>query len=80
MKWLWPSVLLIEKVNLKREGRTLKKLGWYITGIGFLIILGSLLYPLDIINKSTFLKLILSGAGVMFVGSMIRSFLGNKKI
>lgn len=80
MKWLWPSVLLIEKVNLKREGRTLKKLGWYITGIGFLLILGSLLYPLDIINKSTFLKLILSGAGVMFVGSMIRSFLGNKKI
>ena len=57
----------------------MNKLGWYITGIGFLLIVSSLLYPLDIISKHLFLILILSGAAIMFVGSMIRSFLGSKK-
>ena len=57
----------------------LNKLGWYVSGIGLLLMISSLLYPLDIINKNTFLKLILSGAGIMFLGSMIRSFLGSKK-
>ncbi|MEH6948992.1 hypothetical protein V7068_18360 [Bacillus sp. JJ634] len=57
----------------------MNKLGWIISGLGALLIFGSLLYPLDVIEKNTFLVLLLGGAGIMFVGTMIRAFLGNKK-
>ncbi|AZV42546.1 MULTISPECIES: hypothetical protein [Peribacillus] len=57
----------------------MNKLGWIISGLGALLIFSSLLYPLDVIEKNTFLVLLLGGAGIMFVGTMIRAFLGNKK-
>ncbi|WP_419883054.1 hypothetical protein ACN6MY_05295 [Peribacillus sp. B-H-3] len=57
----------------------MKKLGWILSGLGALAILGSLLYPIDIITKKTFFILLLGGAGVMFIGSMVRSFSLLKK-
>ncbi|MFJ8266646.1 hypothetical protein [Peribacillus asahii] len=57
----------------------MNKLGWIISGLGALLIFSSLLYPLDVIEKNTFLVLLLGGAGIMFIGTMIRAFLGNKK-
>ncbi|WP_203363019.1 hypothetical protein [Bacillus sp. REN10] len=52
----------------------MKKFSWLLTAIGVILILGSLLYPLDVIAKTTFQTLLLSGALIMFVGSMVRSY------
>ncbi|MGE7182651.1 hypothetical protein ACQKKK_01365 [Peribacillus sp. NPDC006672] len=52
----------------------MKKVGWTITGIGAISALGALLYPLDIIDKTQCIYLLLGGAGLMFVGSMFRAF------
>lgn len=49
------------------------KFGWFLTLIGFLSILSSVLYPFDVIGKQTVLILLFGGAGTMFVGSMIRN-------
>ncbi|WP_199484597.1 hypothetical protein [Peribacillus glennii] len=57
----------------------MKKFAWILTGIGALMIIGSVLYPLDVINKTTCLIMLLGGSGIMFVGSMIRSFSLLKK-
>ncbi|WP_169829355.1 hypothetical protein [Domibacillus antri] len=57
----------------------MKKLGWMLSGLGALSILGSVLYPLQMISKDTFFIMLLGGAGVMFIGSMIRSFAVLKK-
>ncbi|CAH0347443.1 hypothetical protein [Bacillus sp. CECT 9360] len=57
----------------------MKKLGWILSVVGAFLIIGSVLYPLDFIEKTTFLVMILGGAGVMFAGSMIRSFSMLKK-
>jgi hypothetical protein len=57
----------------------MKKLGWILTAIGALCIIGSLLYRLGIINKSTLLILLFGGSLVMFIGSMIRTFSALKK-
>ncbi|MDF9760287.1 hypothetical protein QUF81_10690 [Peribacillus simplex] len=51
----------------------MKKIGWTITGIGTIIALGALLYPLDVIDKTQCIYLLLGGAGLMFVGSMFRA-------
>jgi len=64
---------------LIKDEDNLNKLGWIISGLGALLIFSSFLYPLDVIDKNTFLVLLLGGAGIMFVGTMIRAFLGNKK-
>lgn len=55
------------------------KFAWIITGVGFLAILGSILYPLDLISKQTVLILLFGGAATMFIGSMLRSFSLLKK-
>ncbi|MFJ7744274.1 hypothetical protein [Peribacillus sp. NPDC097295] len=52
----------------------MKRFGWFITGIGVLLALGALLYPLDVINKTVCIYLLLGGSGLMFVGSMFRAF------
>ncbi|MFD9624949.1 hypothetical protein [Peribacillus muralis] len=52
----------------------MKKLGWVMTGIGTFIALGALLYPLNVIDKTLCIYLLLGGAGLMFIGSMIRAF------
>ncbi|MFD6441207.1 hypothetical protein ACFWDG_15635 [Peribacillus sp. NPDC060186] len=52
----------------------MKKLGWIITGIGAFLALGALLYPLNVIDKTLCIYLLLGGAGLMFVGSMFRAF------
>jgi hypothetical protein len=51
----------------------MKKIGWTITGIGTIIALGALLYPLNVIDKMQCIYLLLGGAGLMFVGSMVRA-------
>lgn len=56
------------------------KFGWFLSVIGFFAILGSVLYPLDVISKQTVLILLFGGAGTMFVGSMIRNLSLLKKI
>lgn len=56
------------------------KFGWFLALIGFLSILSSILYPLDLISKQTVLILLFGGAGTMFVGSMIRNLSLLKKI
>ncbi|HEO8422388.1 hypothetical protein [Niallia sp. FSL W8-0635] len=56
------------------------KFGWFLTLIGFLSILSSVLYPFDVIGKQTVLILLFGGAGTMFVGSMIRNLSLLKKI
>ncbi len=56
------------------------KFGWFLTLIGFLLILSSVLYPFDVISKQTVLILLFGGAGTMFVGSMIRNLSLLKKI
>lgn len=55
------------------------KFGWFLTLVGFLAILSSILYPLDVISKQTVLILLFGGAGTMFVGSMIRNLSLLKK-
>jgi hypothetical protein len=57
----------------------MQKLGWGLTVIGFIVILSAVLYPLDVINKLAFFTLLIGGACVMFVGSMVRSFSMLKK-
>lgn len=57
----------------------MQKLAWGLTVIGFIAILSGILYPLDVINKSTLFTLLIGGACVMFVGSMVRSFSVLKK-
>jgi hypothetical protein len=57
----------------------MKKLGWMLTAIGALLIVSSILYPLEFINKTTVLILLLGGSVIMFIGSMIRSFSILKK-
>ncbi|MBM7648594.1 hypothetical protein JOC78_001540 [Bacillus ectoiniformans] len=57
----------------------MKKLSWALSAIGVLLILSSLLYPLNIIEKSTFTYLLLGGALIMFIGSMIRTYAILKK-
>ncbi|MCK1991742.1 hypothetical protein MPH61_03910 [Peribacillus muralis] len=52
----------------------MKKLGWVMTGIGTFIAMGALLYPLNVIDKTLCIYLLLGGAGLMFIGSMIRAF------
>ncbi|CAH0203350.1 hypothetical protein [Peribacillus simplex] len=52
----------------------MKKIGWTITGIGTIVALGALLYPLNVIDKTLCIFLLLGGAGLMFVGSMFRAF------
>ena len=52
----------------------MKRFGWFITGIGVILALGALLYPLDVINKIVCIYLLLGGSGLMFVGSMFRAF------
>ncbi|WP_198936753.1 hypothetical protein [Domibacillus epiphyticus] len=52
----------------------MQKLGWGLTIIGFAAILGGILYPLEVISKTTFFSLLIGGACVMFIGSMVRSF------
>ncbi len=52
----------------------MKKIGWAITGIGAIIALGALLYPLNVIDKTLCIYFLLGGAGLMFVGSMFRAF------
>ncbi|MDZ5472437.1 hypothetical protein SM124_11825 [Bacillus sp. 31A1R] len=49
------------------------KVAWSLSVLGALLILSSALYPFGVITKNLFLILIFSGAGIMFVGSMIRS-------
>ncbi|WP_199880753.1 hypothetical protein [Bacillus massiliglaciei] len=50
------------------------KLGWILTLAGALAIIGSILYPLDVISKTEVLYLLIGGAVLMFAGSMIRNF------
>ncbi|WP_174234316.1 hypothetical protein [Bacillus sp. V59.32b] len=57
----------------------MKKFGWILSAVGAILIIGSILYPLDLVDRTTFLVMILGGAGLMFVGSMIRSFSMLKK-
>ncbi|WP_185113125.1 MULTISPECIES: hypothetical protein [Peribacillus] len=57
----------------------MKKLGWTMTGIGTIIALCALLYPLNVIDKTRCIYLLLGGAGLMFIGSMIRAFSLLKK-
>jgi hypothetical protein len=52
----------------------LKKLSWIISGIGALLIVGGLLYPLDMITKNTFIYMLLGGSVTMFIASMIRAY------
>ncbi|MFJ7753302.1 hypothetical protein ACQKGI_07260 [Peribacillus muralis] len=57
----------------------MKKLGWVMTGIGTIIALCALLYPLNVIDKTRCIYFLLGGAGLMFIGSMIRAFSLLKK-
>ena len=57
----------------------MKKLSWVLSAVGVLLILSSLLYPLHMIEKSTFTYLLLGGALIMFIGSMIRTYAILKK-
>lgn len=57
----------------------LKKLGWIFSLIGLLLIISGVLYPIGLIGKTPFVILLLSGSVIMFMGSMIRSFLGYRK-
>lgn len=57
----------------------MKKFGWILSGIGAFFMISSVLYPLDLINKTAFLVLLLGGSGIMFIGSMIRAFTMLKK-
>lgn len=66
-------------MNIYERKNSMKKFGWILSVLGAIMIIGSILYPLDFINKTTFLVLILGGAGFMFVGSMVRSFSMLKK-
>lgn len=52
----------------------MKKIGWTVTGIGAIMALGALLYPLNVIDKTLCIYLLLGGAGLMFAGSMFRAF------
>lgn len=52
----------------------MKQFGWFITGIGVFIALGALLYPLNVIEKTLCIYLLLGGSGLMFIGSMFRAF------
>ncbi|MFJ7637457.1 hypothetical protein ACQKL0_06360 [Peribacillus sp. NPDC097264] len=52
----------------------MKQFGWFVTGIGVLIALFALLYPLNVISKTVCIYLLLGGSGLMFVGSMFRAF------
>ena len=49
------------------------KLGWILTVLGFVAIIASILYPFHLISKNIVLIFLFGGAGVMFVGSMIRN-------
>jgi len=57
----------------------MNRLGWIVTGIGLIAILSGLLYPMDVITKETFLVLLIAGALMMFIGSMIRTVAILKK-
>jgi hypothetical protein len=50
------------------------KLGWALTSIGLIAIICGLLYPFGAIAKETFLVLLIGGALIMFIGSMVRTF------
>ncbi|WP_197076580.1 hypothetical protein [Domibacillus indicus] len=50
------------------------KFGWALTSIGFISIICGLLYPFGAITKEIFLFLLIGGALVMFIGSMVRTF------
>ncbi|MCM3787825.1 hypothetical protein M3221_05245 [Domibacillus indicus] len=49
------------------------KFGWALTVLGLIAILSGLLYPMGVIPKNTFLILLVAGALVMFIGSMVRT-------
>ncbi|WP_180954448.1 hypothetical protein [Bacillus sp. V5-8f] len=57
----------------------MKKFAWILSGFGALLIIGSVFYPMGVIDKTTCLIMLLGGSGIMFVGSMIRSFSMVKK-
>ncbi|WP_198508522.1 hypothetical protein [Bacillus xiapuensis] len=52
----------------------MKKFSWILTGMGMLLILGGILYPLDVIEKPLFITLLLGGALTMFIGTMFRAY------
>ncbi|MCP3761731.1 hypothetical protein NLX67_04955 [Domibacillus sp. A3M-37] len=55
------------------------KLGWVLTSIGFITLICGLLYPFGMITKESFLVMLIGGALVMFIGSMVRTFAILKK-
>lgn len=56
-----------------KAGKIMIKFGWALTVIGLIAILSGLLYPVGVIPKNTFLILLVAGALVMFIGSMVRT-------
>ncbi len=62
-----------------KAGKKMIKFGWTLTLIGLLAILGGLLYPIGIISKEIFLIMLVAGALVMFIGSMVRTVAILKK-
>ena len=58
----------------------MNRLGLIVSAIGLLLIISGLLYPIGVIGKETLIYLLLGGAGVMFLGSMIRSYMLYKKM
>ncbi|WP_342796453.1 hypothetical protein [Domibacillus sp. 8LH] len=62
---------LAEKAG--KAGKMMIKFGWALTVIGLIAILSGLLYPMGVIPKNTFLIMLVAGALVMFIGSMVRT-------
>lgn len=74
MKYNLTALVWYTSKKTGKAGREMSRFGWIVTGIGLIAILGGLLYPIDVITKETFLVLLIAGALMMFVGSMIRTF------
>lgn len=79
MKYNLPALVWYTSKKAGKAGRDMSRLGWIVTGIGLIAILGGLLYPMDVITKKTFLVLLIAGALMMFIGSMIRTVAILKK-
>lgn len=50
------------------------KVSMALTVMGLLAILSSALYPLGMMGKQTFLIMLIGGALVMFIGSIVRTY------